>query len=69
MYCGVGQMKECANVVGSEKFHMGMRTHSVVSCDHMDCSPPGFSVHGNSSGKNTGVVAISFSRGSSQPRD
>ena len=24
-------------------------------CDHMDCSPPGFSVHGNSPDKNTGV--------------
>ena len=24
-------------------------------CDPMDCSPPGFSVHGDSPGKNTGV--------------
>ena len=24
-------------------------------CDPMDCSPPGSSVHGDSSGKNTGV--------------
>ena len=24
-------------------------------CNHMDCSPPGSSVHGNSPGKNTGV--------------
>ena len=32
------------------------------SCDPMDCSPQGFSVQGDSSGKNTGVgVAISFS--------
>ena len=31
--------------------------------------PPGFSIHGNFPGKKTGVVAISFSRGSSQPRD
>ena len=44
-------------------------------CDSTDCSPPGFSVHGDSPGKNTGVgchsvlqgiwVAIPFSRGSS----
>ena len=34
-------------------------------CDSMDCCPPGSSVHGNFPGKNTGVVAISFSRGSS----
>ena len=25
------------------------------SCDPMDCSPPGSSVHGDSPGKNTGV--------------
>ena len=24
-------------------------------CDHIDCSPPGSSVHGDSLGKNTGV--------------
>ena len=24
-------------------------------CDPMDCSPPGFTVHGGSSGKDTGV--------------
>ena len=27
----------------------------LTLCDLMDCSLPGFSVHGNSSGKNTGV--------------
>ena len=32
-------------------------------CDRMDCSPPGSSVHGILQ------VAISFSKGSSQPRD
>ena len=36
--------------------------------DHMGCSPPGFSVHGIFHAKNAGVVAISFSRGSSWPR-
>ena len=31
-------------------------SRSVVSdCDHMDCSPPGSSVHGDFPGKNTGV--------------
>ena len=29
--------------------------HRVQLCDPMDCSPPGFSVHGNSPGENTGV--------------
>ena len=40
----------------------------LTLCNPMDYSLPGSSVHGDSSGKNTGV-AISFSRGSSQPRD
>ena len=35
----------------------------------MDSSQPGSSVHGDSPGKNTGVVAMPSSRGSTQPRD
>ena len=35
----------------------------------MDCSPPGFSVQGISQASVLEWVAISFSRGSSQPRD
>ena len=38
-------------------------------CDTLNCSPPGFSVHGISQARVLGWVAISFSRGSSQPRD
>ena len=38
-------------------------------CDPMDCSPSGSSVHGNSPSKNTIVIAMPSSRGSSQPRD
>ena len=38
-------------------------------CDPMDCSPSGFSVHGISQARILEWVAISFSRGSSQPRD
>ena len=37
--------------------------------DPTDCSPPGSSAHGDSTGKSTGVGCISSSRGSSQPRD
>ena len=41
----------------------------VVSlCDPMDCSPPGSSVHGNSQARILEWVAISFSKGPSQPR-
>ena len=38
-------------------------------CDPVDCSPPGFSVHGILQARILEWVAISFSRGSSQPRD
>ena len=38
-------------------------------CDPMDCSPPGSSVHGIPQAGILEWVAISFSRGSSQPRD
>ena len=37
--------------------------------DHMDCSPPGSSIHGILQARVLEWVAISFSRGSSQPRD
>ena len=35
----------------------------------MDCSLPGFSVHGILQARTLGWVAISFSKGSSRPRD
>ena len=38
-------------------------------CDPKDCSLPGSSVHGISQARILEWVAISFSRGSSQPRD
>ena len=38
-------------------------------CHSMDCGPPGSSVHGISQARILEWVAISFSRGSSQPRD
>ena len=46
-------------------------SHSVLSdsCNCMDCSPPGSSVHGILQAKVLEWVAISSSRGSSQPRD
>ena len=48
-----------------------MLSHSVVSdsCDRIDCSPPGSSVHGILQAIILEWVAISFSRGSSQPRN
>ena len=41
----------------------------LTLCNPMDCSPPGSSVHGISQARVLVWVAISFSRGSSQPRD
>ena len=38
-------------------------------CDPMDCSLPGSSVHGIFQARILEWAAISFSRGSSQPRD
>jgi len=40
-----------------------------ILCDPMDCSPPGCSVSGIFQTRILEWVAISFSRGSSQPRD
>ena len=44
-----------------------------VTCDSMDCSPPGSSVHGDSPGKNTGVYCHALLQGNlpnpgSEPR-
>ena len=41
----------------------------LMVCDPIDSSPPGFSVHGIFQARILEWVAISFSRGSSQPRD
>ena len=38
-------------------------------CDHMDCSLPGSAIYGIFQARVLEWVAISFSRGSSQPRD
>ena len=41
----------------------------VLFCNIMDCSPPGLSVHGIFQARILEQVAISSSRGASQPRD
>ena len=43
--------------------------YGVTLCDLMDCSPPGSSVHGILQARILEWAAISFSRGSSRPRD
>ena len=51
--------------------HACMLSHftRVQLCNPMDCSPPGSFVHGISQARILEWVAISFSRGSSRPRD
>jgi len=44
-------------------------SHVRLFCDPMHCSPPGSSVHGVSQARVLEWAAISFSRGSSWPRD
>ena len=44
-------------------------SHVWIFCDPMDCSPPDSSVQGIFEARILEWVAISFSRGSSQPRD
>ena len=41
----------------------------LTLCNPVDCSPPGFSTHGINQARTLEWVAISFSRGSSRPRD
>ena len=63
----------------AKKFHLGVCNCGVKVCQLLshvqlfetpiDCSPPGSSVHGNLQARRLERVAISFSRGSSQPRD
>ena len=47
----------------------GLVTKSNLTCNPMDCSPPGSSLCGLSQARIVEWVAISFSKGSSQPRD
>ena len=51
----------CVHVVTSDMSDFSL-------CDHMDCSPPGSSVHGILQARILEWVAILFCRGSSQPR-
>ena len=41
----------------------------LTLCDPMNCNSPGFSVHGDSTGKITGVGCHALLQESSQPRD
>ena len=50
--------------------YMCLVTQSCLTlCDPLDCSPPGSSVHGILQARILELVAVSSSKGSSQPRD
>ena len=53
----------------SKKVKVLVAQSCLILCDPMDCSSPGFSVHGILQARILEWVAIPFSRGSSQPRD
>ena len=51
------------------KMIMSVTQSYLTLCDPMDCSPPGFSVHGIFPARILERVAVPFSRGSSRSRD
>ena len=63
-----GPMQLCSLSLKSESESEVAQSCPTV-CDPMDCSPPGSSVHGIFQARVLEWIAISFSRGSSQPRD
>ena len=58
-------------ILPQTKLFFVVRMCSVMSdsCDPLDCSPPGSSVHGILQARILEWVAMPSSRGSSQPRD
>ena len=58
----------CMHYHESEKKWQLVTQSCLTLCDPMDCSPPGSSVHEILQARIMEWVAISFSRGSSQPR-
>ena len=67
---GIGELKW----TGTGEFNSSESESEVAQscptlCDPMDCSLPGSSVHGIFQATVLEWIAISFSRGSSQPRD
>ena len=55
-------------VTAFQKAYVCMCAQSTI-CDPMDCSPPGFPVHGILQVRILEWVVISYYTGSSQPRD
>ena len=77
--CGVSEWAESPRILQKihhwlwnqlQWFNRALHAQSCLTlCDPMDCSQPGSSVHGILQARILVWVAISFSRGSSQPTD
>ena len=67
--CPQSQSLLTISCVSSRDTLCGRAQLCLTLCDPVDCSPPGFSVHGILQVGILEWVAISFSRGSSCPRD
>ena len=59
---------KCINLIFDMKSESEVAQSCPTLCDPVDCSPPGFSIHGIFQAWVLEWVAISFSRGSSWPR-
>ena len=72
-HCGIlyhlGNPKEIASCPSEDTEWTEVAHSCPTLCDPMDYRLPGFSVHGILRARTLEWVAISFSRGSSQPRD
>ena len=69
---GIVELKLCCSPAFAPNDFSPLRAKRfgcVQSCDPTDCSPPGSSVHGVLQVRALEWIAISFSRGSSRPRD
>ena len=63
------QIRSPQSVIQSVKVKVLVAESCPPLCNPMDCSLPGFSVHGILQARILEGVAIPFSRGFSQPRD
>ena len=65
----VEKVSLCATIRESVKWKVKVIQSCLTLCNHMNCSPPGSSVHGILQATILEWVVVPFSRGSSQPRD
>ena len=67
--CYTYTMEYYSTIKKNEIMPICSNMHVSNPCDAMDCSPPGSSVHGIFQAIILEWIAVSFSRGSSQPRN